>query len=91
MINGRLIVELFMFFICNTVFLIQNVMKRCRVWSKKSGRKATGNERLFLLGLIVEERAETGLDLKAEDQDFTATHCLRVWTCTVTIPEVSFN
>ena len=36
-INGRLIVELFMFFIQNTVFFIQNVLKRFRVGPKKIG------------------------------------------------------
>ena len=36
--NGRLIVELFLYFIRNTVFLIQNVIKRFRVLAKKWGR-----------------------------------------------------
>ena len=34
LINGRLIVELLMFFIWNNVFLIQNVIKRFRVGPK---------------------------------------------------------
>ena len=45
--DSRLIVELFMFFIWNTLFLIQNVIKRSRVGPKNRVGRVTGNK-LFL-------------------------------------------
>ena len=46
--DSKLIVELFMFFIWNTLFLIQNVIKRSRVGPKNRVGRVTGNKQLFL-------------------------------------------